>query len=167
MRDNYFNMKRFLAILLVISLLLLTGCSYGCIVTLPEQIAIYQNMGFICVPLTSNIDIDDNRLNLNNLEEINLHLQNNSVQSTVRSASVLYLQDAEFSGKLAGLLFIYYFETDDAANNFYQYFLANYLDSIYLYGCQVLQKGSSSLIVSNGQNTHYYLSFISGLKKIK
>lgn len=155
-------MKRFFLILtLLLGTFALVGCNYGGLTSLPEQIAIYQNMGFCKAPLQADITINGATLHINTLEQINEYLASSNIQ--VQDGLVLYLPSSN-ADMLDGLIYIYYFKDATRAKAFYNHFKNTFGQNLYLYNDAVIQKGTSELITSSAQNTSYFNKFISGLK---
>lgn len=146
---------KFLILILILITSLFSGCNYNQ-VSLNEQIAIYQNLGFVKSSLQSEIAIANTTIKCNTIEEVNNY--NESLKVT--DAIILYLAD----DTLMSIIFIYYFLNTKDSTNFYNFFYNSQKDNIYLYKKTVIQKGIDN-VSSTGLNTHYYTKFCNTLKK--
>ena len=157
-------MKQFLCVFLIVTTATIAcGCSYGGIVTLSEQIAIYQNLGFIRVPLAESLTIGEQTFKLNDMAAINNYLLEQNCDARLTEATVLYLP-SEDANKLEALLFIYYFATSKEAKVFFKCFATTWKENLHIYNNSVIQKGASKLIASSSANTEYFIKFVGGLK---
>lgn len=139
------------------------GCSYGNLVSISEQIAIYQNMGFYKADcLKEIVSVDDIQININTLQNINDYLSDKNINSKVQDMVVLVKVKDKV---LEGLLYIYFFENSQLSKAFFSHFSKDSKETFYLASNIVVQKGVSSLIGNQSLNHHYYINFCSGLKK--
>lgn len=157
-------MKKILSFFILVIACFLCGCNYSGLATLPEQIAIYQNIGFSRQDLSGDIIIGEASAHINTTQAINGYLTSHNVKSQVVSGLALYLPNEE-PQTLDGLIYIYYFENANSAKTFYNFFKTTLSTNIYLYNQAVIQKGVSPLVISSARNTYYYNKFIQSLKK--
>ena len=157
-------MVKFFNINLIILLsLFLIGCNHKSIVSISEQIAIYQNLGFEYEELLdSTLSIGNNTININTTDEINTYLANQNINSSVQNLYCLYLFT---DNSLQSLIYIYEFENNQAASNFISHFQEQFNNSIFLHRNYVIQKGITDSLQSGSQNYIYFKNFCKGIKK--
>ena len=156
-------MKKLFVPILILFASLMCGCNYPSIISLPEQIAIYQNQGFILAPLSQDITVGQNVVQINTIDNINSYLTKQGESCQVNNGIALYLP-SEDKQTLKGLIYVYYFNSPQGAKAFYNFFKKTYDANLYLYKQAVIQKGENSLVISSANNTYYYSKFTSSLK---
>lgn len=138
------------------------GCNYGGMVNLSEQIAIYQNMGFTKTQPSENIvNFGDITINVLTTKEINQRLKELNANTSVNNYIVLSLIKED---ELCSLLYLYYFDNNTLATNFYNAFIS-IKEDLQIIDNTVLQKGHSPYLKSQAENLYYFLHFYNTLKK--
>lgn len=165
---NYCNMQKkylFLTFFTISDIFLViiffTGCTYGQIVNLSEQVAIYQNMGFYKYTNNEHVNIENISININYLDDINQDLAVNNQDYSLQELTILIKPTED---KIEGLLFIYRFNNQDNANKFCKFYHIS-ANNYYIISNYVIQKGLASNILSQAQNTYYFNNFYKSIKK--
>lgn len=154
-------------ILLVILsfIMFLYGCNYGGMVNFTEQVAIYQNIGFVkAEPTGEMVEINNLQISINTKEQINEWLNNHKINAKVTKLIVLALPSDNKEDKLDALLYLYFFDSNSHAKNFYNS-LKELQSNLQVINNAVLQKGYSPYIDSSAVNHYYFINFYKGIKK--
>lgn len=160
---NYFKLLITLcAAIIVINIPLLCGCKYKALATIDEQIAIYQNKGFIKITNPApTINLQNCQLFINDKNSINNYLIANNVGCKISHIFMLYLQNNADS--IDSLIYIYQFNDTKNAKVFFYHFYLLQKFNIYLINNYVIQKGISYNINNGAINYKYFIDFCAGI----
>ena len=151
---------------IVINIPLLCSCKYKALATIDEQIAIYQNKGFIKITNPApTINLQNCQLFINDKNSINNYLIATNIGCEISHIFMLYLQNnADF---IDGLIYIYQFNDTKSAKTFYNHFYLLQKSNICLINNYVIQKGINYYINNGAINYKYFIDFCAGIANKK
>ena len=149
--------------IIVILSCFLSGCTHKGLVSITEQIAIYENIGFIKLTDPSEyITLDSISIKTPTKNEIINYCNINNINCEINNIFILYLQ--KNAKNIVSLLYIYSFSCAENAKTFYNHFNIYENNQIFLYNNYIIQKGINIFIENGATNYRYYIDFCSGLK---
>ena len=161
--DKFFKAFIMIFILILSVCCWFSGCKYGSIVSIGEQIAIYQNKGFVKIedPQTSTV-VNNIELKINSKKQINDYFLINNIDCKIDTLCLIYLP--KNANCISSLIYIYTFTDHKTAQIFFSNFQPNFKNSMHLHNNYVIQKGISTHISNGAENYKYFIDFCNGLK---
>jgi hypothetical protein len=143
----------------------LLSCSAEGIVSVPEQIAIFENLGFIKLSDGEEIVIDKITISPITLADINADLTKNNYAPSAKDLTILYLPGENSEG-LDCILGVYEFYDSTNAQTYYSLVTGERRAKIYLYKNYIVEQIDSEHIMSPTTAQNFYERFVAGLKNL-